>query len=153
MFPSDRKRKALVDSILKWHPGCTEPPGLIGQFSFRHGSYFVAEPSLWYSLWELIQPRDRYIADGCDASGPKWRPIEIAPTTYLLIGGRGWTPEFIQNDITTSLDSPSIAASTLGKIGGNKMAKRGPEYFKRISAMRKHKRGGRPKKADRATAI
>ena len=45
------------------------------------------------------------------------------------------------------------AAVELGKRGGAAMAKRGPEYFKRISAMRKNKRGGRPKKADRATAI
>jgi hypothetical protein len=38
------------------------------------------------------------------------------------------------------------AAVELGKRGGAAMAKRGPEYFKRISAMRKNKRGGRPKK-------
>jgi hypothetical protein len=38
------------------------------------------------------------------------------------------------------------AAVELGKRGGAAMAKRGPEYFQRISAMRKNKRGGRPKK-------
>ena len=37
-------------------------------------------------------------------------------------------------------------AATLGKRGGLKTAERGPEYFKRIAAMRKTKAGGRPRK-------
>ena len=38
-------------------------------------------------------------------------------------------------------------AATLGKKGGLKTAERGPEYFKRIAAMRKTRAGGRPPKA------
>ena len=34
-----------------------------------------------------------------------------------------------------------------GRIGGKETAKRGPEYFKEIQALRKTKGGGRPKKA------
>ena len=37
-------------------------------------------------------------------------------------------------------------AATLGKKGGLKTAERGPEYFKRIAAMRKTRAGGRPRK-------
>ena len=37
-------------------------------------------------------------------------------------------------------------AAILGARGGKATAKRGPEYFAKISAMRKHRSGGRPKK-------
>jgi hypothetical protein len=37
-------------------------------------------------------------------------------------------------------------AAALGAKGGAKTAQRGPEYFKRIAAMRKTKAGGRPRK-------
>jgi len=37
-------------------------------------------------------------------------------------------------------------AAALGKRGGMKTAERGPEYFKRIAAMRKTRAGGRPRK-------
>jgi hypothetical protein len=36
-------------------------------------------------------------------------------------------------------------AATLGARGGIKTAKRGPDYFRKIAAMRKNKKGGRPK--------
>jgi hypothetical protein len=36
-------------------------------------------------------------------------------------------------------------AAILGKLGGKATAKRGPEYFRKIAAMRKTKAGGRPK--------
>lgn len=36
-------------------------------------------------------------------------------------------------------------AATLGARGGSVTAKRGPEYFKRIAAMRTNRKGGRPK--------
>ena len=39
--------------------------------------------------------------------------------------------------------NPAVA---LGAKGGNKTAKRGPEFFKKIAAMRKNRKGGRPKK-------
>jgi hypothetical protein len=38
------------------------------------------------------------------------------------------------------------AAVALGRCGGKKTAERGSEYYKQISAMRKNKKGGRPKK-------
>lgn len=38
------------------------------------------------------------------------------------------------------------AAVSLGRKGGNATAKRGPEYFRKIAAMRKDFKGGRPKK-------
>jgi hypothetical protein len=40
------------------------------------------------------------------------------------------------------------AAALLGARGGKATAKRGPEYFAQISAMRKTRAGGRPKKND-----
>jgi hypothetical protein len=39
--------------------------------------------------------------------------------------------------------SPAVA---LGKKGGKTTAKRGPDYFRKIAAMRKEKKGGRPPK-------
>jgi len=39
-------------------------------------------------------------------------------------------------------------AAVLGKMGGKATAKRGPEYFRQIAAMRKTKGGGRPRKID-----
>ena len=42
------------------------------------------------------------------------------------------------------LAAPSSAVS-LGQRGGLKTAERGPDYFKKIAAMRKTKAGGRPK--------
>jgi hypothetical protein len=37
-------------------------------------------------------------------------------------------------------------AAKLGAKGGKKTAQRGPDYFKKIAAMRKTRGGGRPKK-------
>jgi hypothetical protein len=37
-------------------------------------------------------------------------------------------------------------AAVLGKMGGKATAKRGPEYFRQIAAMRKTKAGGRSRK-------
>jgi hypothetical protein len=36
-------------------------------------------------------------------------------------------------------------AATLGKKGGKATAKRGSEYFSKIAAMRRERKGGRPK--------
>ena len=36
-------------------------------------------------------------------------------------------------------------AATLGSKGGSETAKRGSDYFRKIAAMRKEKKGGRPK--------
>ena len=38
------------------------------------------------------------------------------------------------------------AAAALGAKGGAETAKRGPEYFARIAAMRTNRKGGRPRK-------
>jgi len=43
-------------------------------------------------------------------------------------------------------------AAVLGAKGGKATAKRGPEYFRKITAMRQTKAGGRPRKG-RATGI
>jgi len=40
----------------------------------------------------------------------------------------------------------SLITAYSGSIGGKKTAKRGPEYFRKIAAMRKNRKGGRPKK-------
>jgi hypothetical protein len=37
-------------------------------------------------------------------------------------------------------------AATLGKKGGTTTAQRGPAYFRKIAAMRKERKGGRPRK-------
>jgi hypothetical protein len=39
-------------------------------------------------------------------------------------------------------------AATLGAKGGKATAKRGSEYFRKIAAMRKERKGGRPTKAN-----
>jgi hypothetical protein len=41
-------------------------------------------------------------------------------------------------------------AATLGAKGGKATAKRGPDYFRKIAAMRKERKGGRPAKDSRA---
>lgn len=47
------------------------------------------------------------------------------------------------------LSSPtSVPAARLGKLGGEKTAERGPEYFRKIAAMRKTRAGGRPRKSE-----
>lgn len=38
------------------------------------------------------------------------------------------------------------AAVALGRLGGEKTAQRGSEYFRKIAAKRKHFKGGRPPK-------
>lgn len=43
-------------------------------------------------------------------------------------------------------DNPAAA---LGRLCGKRTAERGPDYFRKIEAMRKTKSGGRPKKADK----
>jgi len=43
--------------------------------------------------------------------------------------------------------SPAVA---LGKKGGKATAKRGSDYFRKIAAMRKENKGGRPKKETRS---
>jgi hypothetical protein len=40
-------------------------------------------------------------------------------------------------------------AAVLGKVGGQKTAERGPDYYRKIAAMRKENKGGRPPKQER----
>jgi hypothetical protein len=41
------------------------------------------------------------------------------------------------------------AAVSLGRRGGKATAERGPEYFRKIQALRKNRKGGRPPKESR----
>jgi len=43
----------------------------------------------------------------------------------------------------------SEAAAAMGRKGGKQTAKRGKDYFRKIAAMRKNFRGGRPTKVAR----
>ena len=45
-----------------------------------------------------------------------------------------------------SADPLRVGAAALGTKGGSKTAERGPDYYSRISAMRKNHKGGRPRK-------
>jgi hypothetical protein len=48
--------------------------------------------------------------------------------------------------IEALLISVSMHPIEVGRLGGNKTAERGPDYFKQIAAMRKTRAGGRPRK-------
>lgn len=48
--------------------------------------------------------------------------------------------------VRSSADPLKVGAAAMGTKGGAKTAERGPEYFARIAAMRKHRKGGRPRK-------
>ena len=43
-------------------------------------------------------------------------------------------------------DPLKTGAAAMGAKGGSKTAERGPEYYAQIAAMRKNRRGGRPRK-------
>ena len=47
--------------------------------------------------------------------------------------------------ITDDLIATDPSAVALGQRGGRKTAERGPEYFRKIAAMRKTRAGGRPR--------
>lgn len=52
-------------------------------------------------------------------------------------------------DTAEGLDSSenSLTVAEAGRIGGTKVAKeRGPEFYRKLQAMRKHRGGGRPRK-------
>jgi len=75
----------------------------------------------------------------------------ILNTTTLPEGRAGRAKELLESSIALTdqlIASPTVAAAALGKKGGLKTAKRGPEYFKSIAAMRKTRAGGRPKKQE-----
>jgi hypothetical protein len=49
--------------------------------------------------------------------------------------------------------SDAVIVAHSGRIGGRETAKRGPEYFRQIAAMRKNRKGGRPKKDARLAKL
>ena len=77
----------------------------------------IAEANLILSTTELPQGRARRCKELLDAA--------VKLTDHLLT------------------IPPAVA---LGKKGGMKTAERGPDYFRKIAAMRKTKAGGRPRK-------
>jgi hypothetical protein len=69
----------------------------------------------------------------------------IGSARESLTAALALTRDIIQRSTSTQVDESAAAA--LGAKGGNAtLASKGPEYFKRISAMRKAKKGGRPRK-------
>jgi hypothetical protein len=75
----------------------------------------------------------------------------IVSSNPLPPGGRERAEELLRTAVALSgalVDSKRAkpAAAFLGAKGGKQTAKRGPEYFAKISAMRKTRAGGRPRK-------
>ena len=48
--------------------------------------------------------------------------------------------------VNRTADPLKSGAAILGAKGGSKTAERGPDYYAKIAAMRKNRRGGRPRK-------
>lgn len=48
--------------------------------------------------------------------------------------------------VKRTADPLKAGAAAMGSKGGSKTAERGPEYFAQIAAMRKNRKGGRPRK-------
>lgn len=71
----------------------------------------------------------------------------ILATTQLPEGRAERCRELLRFALALADDLLAIPpAASLGQRGGMKTAERGPEYFRKIAAMRKKKAGGRPKK-------
>jgi hypothetical protein len=72
----------------------------------------------------------------------------LLATTTLPEGRSQRAHELLCSAVALADDLLAIPpAVALGRKGGQKTAERGPEYFKRIAAMRKTRAGGRPPKA------
>ena len=76
---------------------------------------------------------------------PKPHP-SIASSRESLTAALALTKDLRERSVAKPVESN--AAAKLGAKGGQKTAERGPEYFKKIAAMRKARAGGRPKKSD-----
>ena len=61
-----------------------------------------------------------------------------APLTAELLD----TAMSVVNDLVAHAEE--VSPEALGRKGGSKTAERGPDYFRKIAAMRKTKAGGRP---------
>lgn len=77
----------------------------------------------------------------------------IVSSDPLPRGGRERAAELLNAALRLSaalVDSKRAkpAAVVLGAKGGKQTAKRGPEYFSKIAAMRKTRAGGRPRKGE-----
>jgi hypothetical protein len=73
--------------------------------------------------------------------------VAILETTKLPEGRTPRALELLRSALAlTDYLAISKPAATLGKRGGTRTAKRGPEYFRKIAAMRKTRSGGRPRK-------
>lgn len=75
---------------------------------------------------------------------------EIIKTTPLPEGRSERVYELLTTAVHLADNLLEVSpAATLGKKGGKETAKRGPEYFRKIAAMRKERKGGRPPKEER----
>ncbi len=80
----------------------------------------------------------------------------ILSTTNLPEGRTPRSLELIRSAISLADDMlrkedsklETSPAALLGRKGGSATAKRGPDYFAKIAAMRKTRAGGRPRKAE-----
>jgi hypothetical protein len=71
----------------------------------------------------------------------------ILSTTVLPEGRSQRARELLKAAVSLTDDLLSVKpAAVLGAKGGKITAKRGPEYFAKIAAMRKTRAGGRPRK-------
>lgn len=53
----------------------------------------------------------------------------------------------LSRDLANRFADPlKVGAAAMGSKGGSKTAERGPEYYAQIAAMRKNRKGGRPRK-------
>ena len=72
----------------------------------------------------------------------------LLTTTNLPEGRSQRTHELLTAAVALADDLlQESPAATLGAKGGKITAKRGPDYFRKIAAMRKEHKGGRPPKA------
>jgi len=72
---------------------------------------------------------------------------KILSTTKLPQGRAERASELLRAAISVADRLMTIEpAATLGRLGGMRTAERGPDYFRKIAAMRKNRAGGRPKK-------
>ena len=72
---------------------------------------------------------------------------DILATTKLPEGRSERAYELLTAAVHLGDDLAEVnPAATLGSQGGKKTAKRGADYFRKIAAMRKERKGGRPRK-------
>lgn len=114
---------------------------------------------------EIIKKRYGYLSTYVDVRGRMMRVIKAEPELRAIPevkfpeGGISLLPseviELAHGDVTIrdlvvrkhpDLFGLNPAASELGRKGGESIANRGPEYFRKLQALRKTKGGGRPPK-------